>query len=89
MSEPLVCHEDEPFLAGQAEYFRTDLRQTSRIILVVLEKKYTLEEVMNIARISGDRFGPPSPLFQTKSASLYELHELALSSQQAGYTAVR
>ena len=57
------------------KYFRTKLETSSRVIVVVLENKYTLDEVMVTAQIPKKEYSTPAQLCRYKSARLYEMYK--------------
>lgn len=61
-------------------YLRRPLRESSRVILVVLENKYTLDQVLNFVKWPKP-FGPPRLLKAYPSARLYVLEASQRSAQ--------
>ena len=62
------------------QYLRKPITDTERIILIVMESKYTLEEVLKISLIPSEQFSAPKLWHRYDSAAIYTLirHPLPL-----------
>jgi len=56
------------------DYLRKNIAHSTRLIVLVLENKYTLEEVLHTAKIPTQEFTPPKLWQAYPSAKLYEMH---------------
>jgi len=63
------------------DYLRQDITQGNRLIVLVLENKYTLDQVLNVARISRPDYTPPHLLHVYPSARLYEMKRIITARQ--------
>lgn len=57
-------------------HLRQDIANSNRLIVLVLEKKYTLEQVLQVANIPTQDFTAPNLLCAYPSARLYEMNRI-------------
>ena len=66
-------------------YLRTDMQRSTRLIVLVLENKYTLDQVLQTAQVTQQHFSAPKLLRAYPSARLYEMNRLTTVAEPKAF----